>query len=90
MQIKATKDFPTFSGALASFLQANGVDAGNVAACCIAVAGPVSNNSVRMTNLDWSIDGGQVESEFGFRVAVRPLLTAPQFASTPSVLWLVW
>lgn len=35
----------------------------------LAVAGPVENNSVALTNLDWHIDGGQVARELGMASA---------------------
>ena len=31
-----------------------------ISRACFGVAGPVRNNRVRMTNLDWTIDGGQL------------------------------
>jgi glucokinase len=35
-----------------------------LARACFGVAGPVHNNRVRMTNLDWTIDGGQLADKF--------------------------
>jgi glucokinase len=34
---------------------------------CMAVAGPVKNNIVRMTNREWLISGSELTSRFGFR-----------------------
>ncbi len=33
---------------------------------CLGVAGPVSCNTVRMTNLDWLINGGEIKERYGF------------------------
>ena len=37
---------------------------------CVAVAGPVKNNIVRMTNRDWLISGTELTSRFGFEQVV--------------------
>ncbi len=34
---------------------------------CFGVAGPVMANTVKMTNLSWSIDGEQVQARYGFQ-----------------------
>lgn len=36
-----------------------------VDAACIAVAGPVSNNASKLTNVAWSIDGTALSSQLG-------------------------
>ncbi|NND53849.1 MAG: glucokinase [Gammaproteobacteria bacterium] len=37
---------------------------------CVAVAGPVKNNIVRMTNRDWMISGMDLTSRFGFEEVI--------------------
>jgi glucokinase len=34
---------------------------------CFGVAGPISNNRVKMTNLDWTLDGPALQKRFGLR-----------------------
>lgn len=34
---------------------------------CFGVAGPVSDNRVKMTNLDWTLDGDNLQQHFGIR-----------------------
>lgn len=51
------KDFDGFQQLFAEFLQTNKI---KTEAACLAVAGPVHDNRVQMTNLDWDIDGGDL------------------------------
>jgi glucokinase len=37
-----------------------------VGRACLAVAGPTDGRTVRMTNLDWHIDAGEIGRQFGF------------------------
>ena len=37
---------------------------------CVAVAGPVKNNNVRMTNRDWMISGNDLTDRFGFQEVI--------------------
>ena len=37
---------------------------------CVAVAGPVKNNNVRMTNRDWLISGNELTDRFGFNEVI--------------------
>lgn len=37
---------------------------------CVAVAGPVKNNHVRMTNRDWMISGADLTTRFGFEEVI--------------------
>jgi glucokinase len=62
-------NFDTFADVLRSFFKEAGVreDHPPITAC-IAVAGPVSNNAVTMTNRDgWVITGDSVTKAFGIR-----------------------
>ncbi|MCL7488152.1 MAG: glucokinase [Desulfobulbaceae bacterium] len=36
-------------------------------AACFGVAGPIRNNRVKMTNLDWTLDGPSLQQRFGLR-----------------------
>lgn len=55
--------YPHFEGLLATFL-AN--ESGhNIAAACIAVAGPVAGRQARLTNLAWHIDADRLAQELG-------------------------
>ncbi|CAM9990991.1 unnamed protein product [Scytosiphon promiscuus] len=59
----ANENVPTFCVQVAAFLK----DAGTVEApeaACIAVAGPVSQNKVLMTNRSWLVDGAEIEEQF--------------------------
>lgn len=40
-------------------------DSTKVAACCLAVAGPVSNDICKMTNVNWVINGRNLEKHLG-------------------------
>jgi glucokinase len=44
-------------------------DADTPRLACLAVAGPTDGQSVRFTNLDWHIDAGSLQAEFGFERA---------------------
>jgi glucokinase len=55
--------FPSFDAILADFLAAH---AAQPRAACLAVAGPVAENRARLTNLAWTLDGGELAARFGF------------------------
>jgi glucokinase len=38
--------------------------------CCIAAAGPVSENSCKLTNQNWHIDGGEIQDFLGMETTV--------------------
>ena len=62
----ANKDFPGLETVLRRFIEdEDGVD---VAAACVAVAGPVRDGRAHMTNLDWSIDKPTVARATGAEV----------------------
>lgn len=70
-QFYATKDYPRFQDALAELLKLD-ILSGDARpkAAAFAVAGPVKNRRCTMTNLGWTIDAAEVESEFGIRSTV--------------------
>ncbi|HQS59447.1 MAG: glucokinase [Gallionellales bacterium 35-53-114] len=50
---------------LDAFLAEAGVS--DIAAACLAVAGPVSGRVVKLTNLPWTVDGDALAARFGIR-----------------------
>jgi len=68
-QTYQNSDFKTFADAVHVFLKEAGLsDKNPPITACIAVAGPVNNNSVLLTNRDgWAIDGNAVAKEFGIQ-----------------------
>lgn len=59
-------DFPHFHDILRAFISQAGGHSTQVDSCCLAVAGPVTGNSIVFTNRDgWVIDGPSIEKEFG-------------------------
>lgn len=61
--------FPSLDAAITSFLDAF-ADAPTLDAVCIAVAGPVDGEYVRMTNRDWEISGPRLRQSLGVRRAL--------------------
>ncbi len=62
-RIVANRDHPDFEAALEAFLAATGRP--RVAAAALAIAGPVLDGRVRMTNLGWTIDERAVSPVLG-------------------------
>ena len=52
--IHENKDFKNFDDLLKNFLKQHRVEFNGI---CLGIAGPVVNNKVKITNLDWDIDG---------------------------------
>ncbi len=61
--------FPSLDAAIASFLDSF-ADAPTLDAVCIAVAGPVDGECVRMTNRDWEISSPRLRQSLGVRRAL--------------------
>jgi glucokinase len=55
--------YPSFDDLLHEFLAPGSLPP---TVACFGVAGPVIGNAVRMTNLNWSLDGAQLQAEHGF------------------------
>lgn len=55
------KDFDTL---LADFLGRAGVQQSPISSACFAIAGPVGDDAVRLTNLPWEIIGGVLRKKF--------------------------
>lgn len=47
-----------------------------IKAASLSIAGPVENNRCVPTNISWTLDGGEIEKEFGFRTLVINDFTA--------------
>lgn len=81
-QTYRNKKFTSFHELLSLFVQ-------TVDTCphqaCFGVAGPVRNNHVHMTNLDWTIDGHQLADQLGIR---EVLLVNDLVATTAGALTL--
>jgi glucokinase len=56
-------DFPTFSAALSAYLSMIGT--ARVPSVCLAIAGPVTDARVELTNHDWAIDSREITSNVG-------------------------
>jgi glucokinase len=57
-----TNDFPALEDALATIIASLALKPRSLIACA---AGPVSGRTVKLTNADWSIDGGKVAAKVG-------------------------
>jgi glucokinase len=65
-------DFADFDALLDRFFADAGIRAGDVAAACFSVAGPVEGGVCMMTNLDWRIDESALSARY--RIPVVRLL----------------
>lgn len=64
-------DFKDFNSILFAFLQEASTGAPRTpAAACLAVAGPVKDNTVHLTNCKWTIEGAAVAAAFGIRTVL--------------------
>lgn len=61
-------EFQSFTEVLCAFTAAPAVQSSPIDSCCLATAGPVSNNRINFTNREgWIIDGRVIREEFGIR-----------------------
>jgi glucokinase len=67
-------EFSSPEAAIAAYLDASGA---KPRAACLAVAGPVSDNVCRLTNLSWEISGARLAQRFAF----APALVVNDFAA---------
>ena len=58
----------SFQDIIADYMAGHAIAA--VDACCIAVAGPVTSQTARLTNRDWTIDAGQIARQVSARQVV--------------------
>lgn len=63
-EVLAGKDFTSFEAALAHYLSQSGASA---EAACFALAGPLIQGKVHLTNRKWAVSAGELAERFGFR-----------------------
>jgi glucokinase len=63
----ATLDFPAAADILAAFFQKAGVSVDAVDAACFGVPGPVIDQRVQPTNVDWAVDAQELQSTLGLK-----------------------
>lgn len=68
----ASRDFSMLEAIVQNFMARPEVaaNAGDIAAACFAVAGPVAGGSTVLTNLGWRIDAGELAARFRLNAAV--------------------
>ena len=59
----ATLDFPAAADIVAAFLQKTGVRADEIDAACMGVPGPVIDQRVQPTNVDWAVDARALQTK---------------------------
>jgi glucokinase len=59
----ATLDFPDAADILQAFLQKTDTAADTIEAACFGVPGPVIDQRVQPTNVDWAVDGRELQSK---------------------------
>jgi glucokinase len=62
-----TLDYDGLEPMVREFLRAQGVDPRRIEAACIGVAGAVTEQVARLTNVPWLVDGSFLGNAFGFR-----------------------
>lgn len=62
IQVLSAKELPTFAEALHAYLATTGVQP---RAICVAIAGPILGDQVRMTNLNWTFSRQAMAKKFG-------------------------
>lgn len=64
------RDYESFSHLLEVYLSDCNTTSKSIRACCIAVAGPINNNQVKMTNCDWKISTAEIQNTLGIEQAI--------------------
>ncbi len=59
----ATLDFPDAAAIITAFFQQTGTDPTSVEAACFGVPGPVIDQRVQPTNVDWSVDARELQAQ---------------------------
>jgi glucokinase len=59
----ATLEFPAAADIVAAFLQKTGVAADQIDAACMGVPGPVIDQRVQPTNVDWAVDARELQEQ---------------------------
>ena len=60
-----TNDYPGLGAMIEEFLIGSGTSADDIEAACVGVAGPVIDQRVYPTNIDWMVDGADVIRQTG-------------------------
>ncbi|MEO5819248.1 MAG: glucokinase [Vicinamibacteraceae bacterium] len=63
----ATLDFPAAADILKAFFQKTGTDPASVEAACFGVPGPVIDQRVQPTNVDWAVDARELQAALGLK-----------------------
>ena len=63
----ATLDFPSAGNILAAFFKETDTDPATVEAACFGVPGPVIDQRVQPTNVDWSVDARELQEQCGLK-----------------------
>ena len=58
----ATLDFPDAADILSAFFEKTGTDPASVEAACFGVPGPVIDQRVQPTNVDWAVDARELQA----------------------------
>jgi glucokinase len=62
-----TLEYDALAPMIREFLGAQNLDARRIESACFGVAGAVTEQVARLTNVPWLVDGGELEEAFGFR-----------------------
>lgn len=59
------RDYESVRHLLQVYLRDSGIDKSHIAHCCFAIAGPIKNQQVKMTNCDWEISASTIDEALG-------------------------
>jgi len=76
----STLDYDDLTTMIAELLKTSATANATIETACFGVAGPVIGESATMTNIPWRIEGGRVQSAFGFRVKLLNDLEAMAYS----------
>src|SRR5215213_4810004 len=63
----ATLDFPAAADIVRAFLEKIGTDAAAIDAACFGVPGPVIDQRVQPTNVDWAVDARELQAKLALK-----------------------
>lgn len=64
INILSGANYPTFSAAMQAYIDS--LEGVKPVAACVAIAGPIGGDLVKMTNLNWSFSKKEIQAEFNF------------------------
>ncbi|EFJ43507.1 hypothetical protein VOLCADRAFT_106775 [Volvox carteri f. nagariensis] len=78
-KVYPTSEYSTFDAVVDAFLSEPSVGQSPPQAAALAIAGAVNDNRCNMTNVNWIVDGDQLQAKHGFRSPIRgsPFVSAP-------------